>query len=113
MTETPLYLKIHRNTLRGGVELLELQGEADVGTSRLLDAAVHELKGSARVLLDLTGITVIDATGIGRIISLKKGVGDLKIVCNNQTILRIFKITRLDRVFTIYGSRELALDSWQ
>ena len=41
---------------------------------------------------------------------LKMSVGELLVVCGEPSVRRIFQVTLLDRVFTIYETRDEALE---
>jgi anti-sigma B factor antagonist len=58
---------------------------------------------SKRVVLDLTGVTYLDSSGLGAIIGLyvsaKLANCQLKvIICPNESLEKLFRITRLDQV---------------
>jgi anti-sigma B factor antagonist len=67
------------------------------------------------VIVDLSGVTFIDSTALGVLVSGAKRVrprnGNLDIVCTDENIIRIFEITGLDRIFGIFASRSEALSS--
>jgi anti-sigma B factor antagonist len=69
--------------------------------------------GAKRVIVDLSGVTFIDSTALGVLVSGAKRVrprnGNLDIVCTDENIIRIFEITGLDRIFGIFSSRGEAL----
>jgi anti-sigma B factor antagonist len=46
---------------------------------------------------------------VGRLKLVRNSSGWLRIVCSNERILRVFRITGLDKVFGIHGSLEQAL----
>ncbi len=66
---------------------------------RLLD------DGVINITFDLTNVDIVDSTGIGFIIrvqnSLKQKNGGLKLCGVNSDILKMMKIMRLDRHFSI------------
>ena len=70
--------------------------------------------GIARVIVDLTATTFIDSSSLGVLIGahrrLKQRDGKLVVVCDNETIVKTFKITGLDGVFTLVRSLDDALD---
>ena len=69
--------------------------------------------GRRTVVIDMTETTFIDSTTLGVLVSgikrLKPLNGRLALVIVDRNILKIFEITGLDRVFTIYGSRDEAV----
>jgi anti-sigma B factor antagonist len=70
--------------------------------------------GVAHVVVDLSRTTFIDSSSLGVLIGahrrLKLRGGSLAIVCDNEAIVKTFRITGLDGVFTVVGSLDDALD---
>ena len=94
---------------------ISLAGEVDLYTApefkqQLLDVIG---KGAKNVVVDFTDTTFIDSTTLGVLVGgvkrLRTNEGQLSLVCSDRNITKIFEITGLDRVFTIYGSRDEAL----
>jgi anti-sigma B factor antagonist len=50
---------------------------------------------------------------VGGVKRLRSNDGQLSLVCSDRNITKIFEITGLDRVFTIYGTRAEAVDGLQ
>ena len=67
-----------------------------------------------RLIVDLSGTTFIDSSSLGVLIGarrrLKQRNGSLVVVCDNESIVKTFKITGLDGVFTLVRSLDDALD---
>jgi anti-anti-sigma factor len=70
-------------------------------------------QGGKEVIVDFTNTTFIDSTTLGVLVGgvkrLRSNDGQLSLVCSDRNITKIFEITGLDRVFTIYPSREEAV----
>ena len=70
--------------------------------------------GVQRLVVDLSHTTFIDSSSLGVLIGahrrLKQRNGSLVVVCDNDTIVKTFKITGLDGVFTLVRSLDDALD---
>lgn len=68
--------------------------------------------GHTKIILDLARVEFIDSSGLGAIVSSLKrmgGRGDL-VVCGLQdTILTMFRLTRMDRVFQIFDDEQQAV----
>ena len=85
-------------------------GEVDVHTAAQLRAALDAeiAAGHTRIVLDLDGVGFLDSTGLGVLVGRLKLVrnqsGWLRIVCSSDRVLRVFRITRLDKVFGIHAS---------
>ena len=71
-------------------------------------------EGVQRLVVDLSQTTFIDSSSLGVLIGahrrLKQRNGSLVVVCDNDTIVKTFKITGLDGVFTLVRSLDDALD---
>jgi anti-sigma B factor antagonist len=95
--------------------VISLAGEVDLYTApefkqQLLDAISQ---GARHVVVDFTDTTFIDSTTLGVLVGgvkrLRATDGQLALVCSDRNITKIFEITGLDRVFTIYGTRDEAV----
>jgi anti-sigma B factor antagonist len=99
----------------GGVSFLLLNGEVDVYSAQKLRDSIIRLteQGHYHIVVDLEKVAFLDSTGLGVLVGGLKRVkpydGELGIICNQEKILRIFRITGLTKVFPIYSSREEAL----
>jgi anti-sigma B factor antagonist len=71
--------------------------------------------GAERVVVDLAHTTFIDSTALGVLLgaleNLRAHDGSLSVVCTDDSILRVFEVTGLHRVFEIHRSRAEALGS--
>lgn len=70
--------------------------------------------GNHQLVLDLGRVDFIDSSGIGAIVGVLKYLGHkgtFAIVGMSQTVDRVFRLTRMDRVFSIYPTVEDALAS--
>ena len=96
--------------------LIVLTGQIDLHTApELRDELVGAIEdGALNVVVDLTGATFIDSMTLGVLLGAVKRLrprgGRLRIVCADPNIRKIFEITLLDRVFSLYGTREAALE---
>jgi anti-sigma B factor antagonist len=94
--------------------VLEVGGEVDVYTApRLRERLVELVEAGARsVVVDLSRVEFLDSTGLGVLVGalkrLRAADGNLALVCGHERLLKIFRITALDRVFALYDSVEAA-----
>ena len=95
--------------------VISLAGEVDLYTApefkqQLLDVIGQ---GGREVVVDFTNTTFIDSTTLGVLVGgvkrLRSNEGQLALVCKDRNITKIFEITGLDRVFTIYPTRDEAV----
>jgi anti-sigma B factor antagonist len=70
--------------------------------------------GRQNIIVDLSATTFIDSSSLGVLIGahrrLKLRGGRLVVVCDNDAIVKTFRITGLDGVFTLVPSLQDALD---
>lgn len=98
--------------------------------SRRLDAAqadeFRELfsrrmeEGQRLFLLDLSQVHFMDSTGLGAIVYIVNKLGqegELAVGSPQETVMRIFKVTRADKIFQIFESTGAAVralsQAWQ
>jgi len=95
--------------------VLSVHGEVDVYTAPRLREKLVELasQGKHQVVVDLEGVDFLDSTGLGVLVGglkrLRSHDGELALVCTQQRILKVFEITGLTQVFSIFGSVEEAV----
>jgi len=94
-------------TLQGNKVKFSISGNLDATTC--LEARQHFdqalAKRPAAVVVDLSGLRLIDSSGVGAIVSLFKGIqgagGVFEIEGVTGQPLSIFKVLRLDKVFQV------------
>ena len=97
--------------------LVTVSGEIDVYTAPKLREKLIELvsEGTYDVVVDLEKVDFLDSTGLGVLVGALKRVkahdGSLSLVCTQDKILKIFKITGLTKVFPIHSSVDEATSS--
>jgi anti-sigma B factor antagonist len=101
----------------GGTTVVAVGGEIDVYTAPRLRDKFTELvaAGSYDIIVDMQNVEFLDSTGLGVLVGGLKKVraheGSLDLVCNQDRLLKIFRITGLAKVFVIHESAEAALAS--
>lgn len=96
--------------------VVSVYGELDVASAPTLREQLIELvaSGSHKLVLDLEGLDFLDSTGLGAIISALKRArtngGDLRLVCTQSRIRRLFEITALDKAFPLFPSLDSAIE---
>lgn len=68
--------------------------------------------GDQRVVLDLSRVQFLDSSGLGAIVAVKKLLGPdrlLELSGLTPTVERVFHLTRMNSIFTIHDSLEVAL----
>ena len=95
--------------------VISLAGEVDLYTAPEFKQQLLEVigQGGKQVVVDFSNTTFIDSTTLGVLVGgvkrLRTNEGQLSLVCSDRNITKIFEITGLDRVFTIYPTRDEAL----
>lgn len=62
---------------------------------------------SARVVLDLSRVVFLDSSGLGAVVAVLKAIGPqrkLELAGLTPTVQKVFRLTRMEQVFTIHGS---------
>ena len=105
-------------TRREGVRtVISVTGEIDVYTAPTLRERLNELvaDGEYHLVVDMAGVDFLDSTGLGVLVGgLKRARshdGTLQLVCDQEKILKVFRITGLTKVFPIHSSLGAALAS--
>ncbi|MGB9377462.1 MAG: STAS domain-containing protein [Mycobacteriales bacterium] len=90
--------------------IVSVGGEIDVYTAPKLREQLIDLvsNGSYHLIVDMEAVEFLDSTGLGVLVGGLKRVrahdGSLSLVCNQERILKIFRITGLTKVFPIHAS---------
>lgn len=98
-----------------GATVIALTGEVDLYTCPEFKQELLRViaDGATLVVVDLTGTTFVDSTALGVFIRgverLRAEGGRLVVVCVDPNLTKIFEVTGLDRIFSIYRSRQEAL----
>ena len=106
---------IDDRVIDGETHVIAVRGEIDLFTAPEFKQRVAAPidAGRRRVIVDLTNTTFIDSSSLGVLIGahrrLRRNGGALVIVCSHEAILKTFRITWLDSVFTIVGTLADAL----
>ena len=99
----------------GDRTVVEVRGEIDVYTAPVLREELTSLVDAqhTNLVVDLTQVSFMDSTGLGVLVGGLKKVrtlgGDLSLVIDQETILKVFRITALTQVFSIHSTLEDAL----
>jgi anti-sigma B factor antagonist len=115
LVEGPVNFDVKTDKVDDDTYVISLTGEVDLYTApefkqQLLDVIAQ---GGKDVVVDFSDTTFIDSTTLGVLVGgvkrLRAEEGRLTLVCSDRNITKIFEITGLDRVFTIYPTRDEAL----
>jgi anti-sigma B factor antagonist len=102
-----------------GVEIIKLEGKITIGAG---DSQLREVIGNAinagkkNILLDMSGVTTIDSSGIGELVGSYTTVtnrgGRLKLLHLPAKLNELLHVTQLITVFEVYDSEADALGSF-
>jgi anti-sigma B factor antagonist len=101
----------------GEQSVLDVVGEVDVYSAPELRERLAELVNASTpsLVVNLVDVSFLDSTGIGTLVAgLNRAVqfgGTLTLVCDHERILKLFRITGLDTVFSIRPSVDEAIAS--
>jgi anti-sigma B factor antagonist len=106
---------IEDRRIDGKAHVVAVSGEVDLFTAPEFKQRVTAPIGAGidHVVVDLTRTTFIDSSSLGVLIGahrrLQQRGGRLVVACDGEPILKTFRITGLDGVFTIVDSVDAAL----
>ena len=100
---------------KDGIEVVDVGGEIDIYTAPRLRELLIDLvsKNSYQLIVNMDKVGFLDSTGLGVLVGGLKRVrahdGWLDLVCTQEPILKIFRITGLTKVFGIYQTVDQAI----
>jgi anti-sigma B factor antagonist len=101
----------------GDRTVVKVDGEIDVYTAPKLREQLVDLvnAGKYHLVVDMEGVEFLDSTGLGVLVGGLKRVrahdGSLRLVCTQERILKIFRITGLTKVFPIHETVDAAVSA--
>ncbi len=102
------------------VTVLDMQGRITIGEGSVaLRNAIRKLleEGKKNILLNLAGVSYVDSSGIGELVSsftsVNKEGGKLKLLKLTQKIQDLLAITKLLTVFDTFEEEQEAVDSYK
>jgi len=106
---SPLSLEIHR---AGNAAVVRCHGRLVTGVNDVLYGQVRQLMpDTRRIVLDLTGLTHIDSTGLGTLVRLyvhSRSAGcSLELINLGQKVRQLLGMTNLLSVFTIIAEHNI------
>jgi anti-sigma B factor antagonist len=112
-------MKATTRTTENGVEIIKVDGKITIGSGdqqlrEVIAGAVNT--PNAKVLLDLSGVTTIDSSGIGELVGSYTTVtnrgGKLKLLHLPAKLNELLHVTQLITVFEVYDNEQEALASF-
>jgi anti-sigma B factor antagonist len=107
-------LGIFRRELDKRTSVISIEGELDLATApRLKWMLIDALEaGHEELVVDLSLTTFMDSTALGVLVGVNRSLGvdaRMAIVCPRSAVLKIFELSGLDGVFTIFSTVDEAL----
>lgn len=110
-------LMIQHKEIAPATRLITIHGKLLLGPGCMeLEKLVPQLveAGARNLVFDLTGVTRIDSTGIGRFIDtygkLRRSGGQMRLAGVAGAVRDSFRLTRLDTVFSFYPTVDQACE---
>lgn len=101
----------HRDPYR----VLRLEGELDVSTTARLRAALNQQlvdEGQVHLVVDLTGLTFMDSSGLGALVRAQRQArglrGTFAVVCPGGPVLKVMTLTGLTHVLRVHDTLDEA-----
>jgi anti-sigma B factor antagonist len=105
-------------TASGDSTVVEVGGEIDLHTAPELRDCLYQTIdiGSRRLVVDLRQVSFIDSIGLGVLVGAKRRLrgqgpddGSIQLVCADGLVIRVLRVTGLDRVFPVHATLADAL----
>ena len=110
-------LAVHTRTTPAG-PVVELTGELDYDSFPQVRELLPmlALKGGQQLVIDLTGVTFCDSSGITALLAARNHAlaaeADIALAAVPSHISRIFHMVGLDQVFVTHATAQAAVASW-
>ena len=94
--------------LQGSILVIKvLEDRIDAASAIQFKDRMRELTqtDSDRVVLDLSGVAFLDSSGLGAVVAVLKALGPtrkLELAGLTPTVQKVFRLTRMEQVFTIH-----------
>ncbi len=99
----------------GPATVVTVTGEIDLATASQLSTKLDGVDLSRPVVVDLSGVTFIDSSGLNALVQLRQKMqatptpSRLGVVVSRPSTRRIFEVTGLSEVFALYDTATEAL----
>jgi anti-sigma B factor antagonist len=106
ITETPNFKGSMES--RGTSSVVRAVGDIDIASAPALAAQIEAAIGTgpSRLIIDMSGVTMLDSSGLGVLITTMKrlesdgGATSLQLVVSEPHVRKVFAVTGLDNVFS-------------
>lgn len=97
------------------VRLLSSRFEAESSDEFRKRMTEHIAAGIQHYVLDLSAVKFMDSGALGAVLSIVKALpstGDLRLAAVNESVLTVLRLTRIDKVLSIFDEVEDAIRSF-
>ena len=100
---------------KDGIEVIDVAGTIDIYTAPRLRELLIDLVSTdnCQLIINMDQVEFLDSTGLGVLVGALKRVrahdGSLDLVCTQERILKLFRITGLTKVFGIHETVDQAI----
>jgi anti-sigma B factor antagonist len=101
------------------INILELSGSFDIYTATTVRDWMEQATAStpANIVVDLSGVNFIDSTALATLVQgikrARQHQGDIRLSGLARPVRMVFELTRLDKVFEIYSTKEAAVQAFE
>jgi anti-sigma B factor antagonist len=95
--------------------VIRVKGDVDIATAEVLRTRLLQLaeEGHVNQVLSLEGDVFLDSAGLGAVVSIRRRLqnlgGALVLACSNEIVLRLLRLTSLDKVVAVHPTAEEAV----
>ncbi len=99
-------------------DIVEVVADGDLDMASAAQLKLIDLlnAGKTKIVLDLQGVDYIDSAGLGEVVRAMKRAreagGDLRLCGLRENVLKIIRMTGLNKAIAVYPTRDEALASW-
>ena len=100
---------------KDGIEVIDVEGTIDISTAPRLRELLIDLvsTNNYQLIVNMQKVGFLDSTGLGVLVGGLKRVrahdGSLDLVCTQERLLKIFRVTGLAKVFGIHQTVDQAI----
>ncbi len=114
--EDPTSLAISCRQIDASTTVVSPRGSLDLKSAPTLQRTLSDLLGAgrSRLVLDFSGVSFIDSTALGVLISLKRNLAwpeMMAIAAPSQEVIKLLELTGIARVFSLHPTVEAAVSS--
>ncbi len=106
-------MKLKSSTVNGVITVTVQENRIDAASALQFKERMREMTQgpSARVILDLGQVQFLDSSGLGAVVAVMKLLAPdrkLELSSLTTTVEKVFRLTRMDTIFTIHPRPDLA-----